>query len=111
MTDVKTSTRKQVLSIRSPLTTGEPLYILIDDNSKSIASILIETVTKLEAAGRTQEAVSLEKMLADHKIVVNGVVWDPQLPVSSLTFDTREVDQHVVDLAEIQLMRRYVGGC
>ncbi|MFX1532748.1 MAG: hypothetical protein ACFFDI_00790 [Promethearchaeota archaeon] len=110
MTDIKTTTRKQVLSIRSPLTTSEPLYILIEDASKSISAVLMETVTKLEAAGRTQEAVSLEKMLADHKVVVNGVVWDPQLPVSSLTFATREVDQHVVDLAEIQLMRRYVGG-
>ncbi|MFX1534875.1 MAG: hypothetical protein ACFFDI_11685 [Promethearchaeota archaeon] len=84
------STRKQVLAIRTPLR-RKPIYIEIKDDTKSIEEVLKETITNLEAVGQNHEALSLEKMLVDHKIVFNGMEWDPALPVHSLTFKPQKI--------------------
>ncbi len=68
------SFRKRVLAIRTPLRPSEPIYVQIDDDSQTIEEILLKTISLLEEAGRNHEALSLEKLLLDHKIIVSSKV-------------------------------------
>ncbi|MBD3229093.1 MAG: hypothetical protein GF329_12970 [Candidatus Lokiarchaeota archaeon] len=101
--------KKTVIKIRFALS-DEPIFLEVEDKSKSIKSILHNAVDKLEVLGMSHEAIQLSNVLKDHNIYIQGSQVNPDAILETLPLENKTVNEDEIEYAEVQLLREHRGG-
>ena len=102
------STRR-VIGIRYPLS-RDPIFIEVVNLDKTIENVLLDTVTELEKAGKTHEALQLQQTITDHTPFVKGQQFARTSPMQEIPFQEKFLEGEQVNYAELNLLKEHVGG-
>jgi len=101
--------KKTILKIRFALS-NEPIFLDVEDTNKSVKSVLLNAVDKLEVLGMSHEAIQLSNVLKDHNIYIQGTQVNPSAILETLPMEAKVVNDEEINYAEVQLLREHRGG-
>ncbi len=101
--------KKTILKVSIPLST-EPFYVQVDDTNKTVREVLKDVSDILEESGSSQAAMQMANLVSDHNCYAKGQLVAYTQQVGSLSFDSREVDNEVINYTELSLMKQHLGG-
>lgn len=107
--ELESISSRQVLGIRFPLA-RDPIFVEVTDPTQSLEILLIDTVVKLEKAGKPHEAYQLQQALKDHIPFIKGQQYLVDRPIQEIPFQEKFLEGEQVNYAELNLLRKHVGG-